>query len=406
MPKTVLVLGALDTKGEEFAFLTAALREAGATPLLVDFGVQGEPYSAADIGADDIAAAAGSDLATLRAANDRGAAMATMAQGAATLVRRLYDEARFDGVIGMGGSGGSSVIATAIRALPIGVPKVLVSTMAGGDVSAYVGSSDIVMIPAVVDVSGLNRISRQVFARAAAAIVAMVDSEPDASSSDRPLITASMFGNTTQAVDTARAVLEAQGYEVLVFHATGAGGRAMEALIDGGFIAGSLDITTTEWADEVAGGVFSAGPTRLDAAAHSGIPQIVVPGCIDMANFGGVETLPEMYRDRNLYVWNPTVTLMRTTPEENTQMGRIFAEKLNAAQGPVAVLIPLRGFSILDSPGERFWDPEADGAFISALRADLRSDILVEEHDLNINDKAFAERCAQVLLELLKKRAA
>lgn len=401
MPKTIVVLGAFDTKGDEFAFLVDELRRQGATPLTVDFGVQGEPRIPADIGAGEVAAAGGSDLAALRAANDRGAAMAAMAQGAATLVRRLYDEGRFAGIVGMGGSGGSSVIATAMRALPIGVPKVLVSTLAGGDVSAYVGSSDIVMIPSIVDVAGLNRISRQVYTRAAGAVVGMANAEVATSGDDKPLITASMFGNTTKAVDTARAVLEANGYEVLVFHATGTGGRSMESLIDGGFIAGSLDITTTEWADEVAGGVFSAGPTRLEAAGRAGIPQIVVPGCIDMANFGGVETMPDKFKDRNIYVWNPTVTLMRTTAEENAQMGRIFAEKLNAAHGPITVLIPLKGFSILDSPGERFWNPEADGAFIQTLKDNLRADIPVEEHDLNINDQAFAERCANVLLQLL-----
>jgi Uncharacterized conserved protein len=402
MTKTVAVIGTMDTKGEEFAFLISALKRLNINPLVINTGVLGEALTAVDIDAATLAEAAGSDLASLRSANDRGAAMHTMAKGASIVVKKLYDEGRFDGIIGMGGSGGSSVVSAAMRSLPIGVPKLLISTMAGGDVSAYVGSSDIIMMPSIVDVAGINRISRGVFTRAAGAIAGMVQAEVVSDGQDKPLIAASMFGNTTEAVNTARAFLEAKGYEVLVFHATGAGGRSMEHLIESGFIAGSLDITTTEWADELTGGILSAGPHRLEAAAKTGTPQIVVPGCIDMANFGGEETVPPHYKDRNLYVWNPAVTLMRTTVEENTQLGRIFAEKLNAATGPVRVLIPLRGFSILDSPGQRFWDPEADGAFIASLKANLRSDIPVEEHDLNINDQAFAERCAQALLEMLE----
>ena len=401
MAKTVAVLGALDTKGAEFAYLREQLVRAGVVPLVVDVGVIGEPAFAPDIGAAEVAAAGGADLAALRAANDRGAALAAMAAGAVVVLRRLYDEGRVAGAIGMGGSGGSSVIAAAMRALPVGVPKLLVSTLAAGDTRPYVGTRDITLMPSVVDVAGLNRISRRIFANAAGAIAGMVGGEVAPSTEDRPLIAASMFGNTTPCVDRARAALEARGYEVLVFHATGTGGRTMESLIADGFIAGVLDITTTEWADEVCGGVLSAGPERLDAAAMTGVPQVVVPGCIDMANFGPRATVPERYADRVLYEWNPTVTLMRTTPEENARMGAIFAAKLNRATGPVAVLIPLKGFSMLDSPGERFWDPQADAAFIQALKVNLRPDIAVEELDLNINDPAFADRAAALLLDML-----
>jgi uncharacterized protein (UPF0261 family) len=264
----------------------------------------------------------------------------------------------------------------------------------------YIGTRNITVMPSIVDVAGLNRVSRQIFAHAAAAITGMADaSAPEAA--DRPIIAASMFGNTTRCVDRARAALEAAGYEVLVFHATGAGGETMETLIGDGFVAGVLDVTTTEWADEVAGGILSAGPTRLEAAARTGVPQVVAPGCLDMVNFGPRATVPAKYEGRQFYEWNPTVTLMRTTPEENERMGRIFAEKLNAARGPARVLIPLRGFSMLDSPGDRFWNPEAGAAFTRALRADLRPDIPVEELDLNINDPLFADRAAEVLLEML-----
>jgi uncharacterized protein (UPF0261 family) len=233
----------------------------------------------------------------------------------------------------------------------------------------------------------------------------MVGAEVAPDAADRPLIAASMFGNTTKCVDQCRAIMEGQGYEVLVFHATGIGGETMESLIGDGFIAGVLDITTTEWADELCGGVLSAGPTRLDAAALKGVPQVVVPGCIDMCNFGPRASVPDRFDGRTFYEWNPTVTLMRTTAEENAQIGAIFAEKLNRATAPVHVLIPLKGFSILDSPGDRFWNPEADAAFVRALRAGLRPDIPIEELDLNINDPAFADRATQLLLDMLKREA-
>jgi uncharacterized protein (UPF0261 family) len=401
MSKQIIILGALDSKGAEYAYLREQITAQGFETLVIDFGVLGEPGFAPDIGSAEVATAAGSDLAQLRAANDRGAALATMASGAAAVVRRLHAEGWVGGVIGMGGGGGSSVIATAMRTLPISVPKLLVSTMASGDTQPYVGTSNIAMLPAIVDVAGLNRISRQVIGQAAGAIAGMARVKAPAASGDRPLIAASMFGNTTACVDRCRAAIEAAGYEVLVFHATGTGGRTMEALVREGFISGVLDITTTEWADELAGGVLSAGPARLEAAGAAGVPQLVVPGCIDMVNFGPQESVPARYADRQLYAWNPSVTLMRTTVEENAELGRIFAEKLNAAHGPVHVLIPLRGYSILDSPGERFWNPQADRAFVDALRADLHAEIPVEMLDLNINDPAFAERAVEVMLELL-----
>jgi uncharacterized protein (UPF0261 family) len=399
----VVVLGALDTKGAEFAFLKAQLAQHGVEPLVVDFGVIGEPAFAPDISTADVAAAAGANLAELRAANDRGAALATLAQGAAALLRRLYDAGQVAAVVGMGGGGGSSVIAAAMRALPVGVPKLLVSTMASGDTRPYVGSRDITLMYSVVDVAGVNRISRRIIANAAGAIAGMAGVQLSDQAADRPLIAASMFGNTTQCVDRCRANMEAQGYEVLVFHATGAGGQTMESLIGDGFFAGVLDITTTEWADEICGGVLSAGSTRLEAAARAGVPQVVAPGCIDMCNFGPRVGVPERFADRQFYEWNPTVTLMRTTPEENATMGAIFAEKLNRATAPAHVLIPLKGFSILDSPGERFWNPAADAAFIQALKANLRPGIPVEELDVNINDPAFADRATEVMLKMLSQ---
>jgi uncharacterized protein (UPF0261 family) len=260
------------------------------------------------------------------------------------------------------------------------------------------------LFPSVVDVAGINRVSRQILTRAAGALCGMVELPVAVSQDDRPVIAASMFGNTTACVDRCRATLTELGYEVLVFHCTGTGGRTMEDLIADGLVTGVLDITTTEWADELCGGVFSAGPGRLSAAGQAGIPQVIVPGCVDMVNFGGPETVPERYHERLLHVWNPSVTLMRTTPEENAELGRIFAGKANAATGPVAFLLPLGGVSLLDSPGQPFWWPEADQALFDALRVNLRPDIPVETLDANINDPVFADRATEMLLEMLGER--
>ncbi len=400
MSKTIALLGTLDTKGEEFRFVKELIEARGHRALVIDTSVIGEPAFEADVSREEVAQAGGSSIEALQEKEDRGEAMRVMSAGAAAVVRRLYDEGRFDGIMSMGGSGGTAVATAAMRTLPVGVPKLMVSTVAAGDVSAYVGTRDITMMPSVVDVAGFNRISRQIYANAAGAICGMVETEPPPAE-EKPLIAATMFGNTTPCVNKAREIMEAHGYEVLVFHATGTGGRTMESLIEDGYIAGVLDITTTEWADEVCGGVLSAGPTRLEAAAKTGTPQVVVPGCIDMANFWARATVPERYQDRNLYEWNPNVTLLRTNVEENRRMGEIFAEKLNQATGPVAVFIPMRGVSMLDSEGEPFWDPEADRAFRDALKANLRSDIPVYELDHNINDPEFAEAVANKLLEFL-----
>ncbi|MCY4118658.1 MAG: Tm-1-like ATP-binding domain-containing protein [Caldilineaceae bacterium] len=403
MSGTVLLVGALDTKGVEYSFVKDLIEAAGLRTLVVDFGVMGEPAFAPDVSRGEVAAAAGGDLAYLASGTHKDEAMRTMAEGLASVVERLYGEGRFDGILAMGGSGGTSLATTAMRTLPVGVPKVMVSTVGGGDVSAYAGSKDITFMPSVVDVAGINRLSRAIYANAAGAIAGMVQTETEAAAHERPLIAASMFGNTTAAVDHARGLLESEGYEVLVFHATGSGGRTMEDLIGADYIAGCLDITTTELADEICGGVFSAGPERVQAAPRQGIPTVIVPGCVDMANFGGIETVPEHYRERTLYEWNPEVTLLRTNEEENRQMGAMLAAAANAGSpGEVAVLIPLKGVSMLDSEGDRFWDPAADGACFDALKNDLRADIPLIEMDANINDPEFAEQAVKLLLGMLR----
>jgi Uncharacterized conserved protein len=401
MAKTVVIVGTLDTKGKEFEHINDLVKGQGLQTLVVDFGVMGSPVFTPDIGRTEVVAAGGGDFARLSSGEHKDEAMRTMAQGLSVVVRRLHDEGRLDGIIGMGGSGGTSIATSAMRALPVGVPKLMVSTMGGGDVSAFAGTKDITFMPSIVDVAGFNRISRRIYANAAGAIAGMVNAEAPAAVEEKPLIAASMFGNTTVAVDHARELLETKGYEVLVFHATGAGGRTMEGLIADGFITASLDITTTELADEVCGGILSAGPERCLAASRAGIPAVLVPGCVDMANFGGIETVPEKYRGRNLYQWNPNVTLLRTNVEENRRMGELLATAANAATAPVAVLLPLGGVSMLDSEGHEFWDPEADQACYDAIKANLKPGIPVIEMPENINDPAFSERAVETLLGML-----
>ncbi len=403
MGKTVVLVGALDTKGAEFGYLRQIIQRAGLDVLTVDFGVLGEPAFAPDVGRAEVAlAAGGGDLERWRSGEHKDEAMAGMAAGLAVIIRRLYDQGRLDGILSMGGSGGTSIAATAMRALPVGVPKLVASTVGGGDVSAYAGTKDITFMPSVVDIAGFNRISRRIYANAAAAIAGMVAAEPPAAA-EAPLVAASMFGNTTAAVDHARARLERQGYEVLVFHATGTGGRTMEDLVRDGYFQGVLDLTTTELADQVCGGVMSAGPDRGRAAPARGVPVVLVPGCVDMANFGGPETVPARYAGRQLYKWNPNVTLLRTNVAENARIGEMLAAAANAAAGPVAVLLPLRGVSMLDSPGGQFWDPAADRACYQAIRSHLKPSVPVEEIEANINDEAFALRAADLLLAMIKE---
>jgi uncharacterized protein (UPF0261 family) len=409
MSKTICILGAFDTKGEDHAFLREEILRLGLPVLTVNIGVLGStPLFPVDYEADAVFQAAELSLEKIRARKDKTEAMKGLDLSAPKLVRALYEQGRFAGIIGMGGSGGSSVIASAMRALPIGVPKVLVSTVASGDVSFYVRGKDITIIPSIVDVAGLNRVSRLIYARAAGAICGMVQNESPGSSDDRPIIMATMFGNTTDCVNTCAKHLKESGFEVLIFHATGAGGRAMETLVADGLAEGVLDITTTEWADELCQGIFSAGPERLNAPGQRGIPHLIVPGCVDMANYGAPSTVPEKFREANrlFYEWNPSVTLMRTNVEENRRMGKIFAEKANAAKGPVAFLIPLRGVSMLDGDGQPFCDREADGAMFDAIKANLKPHIPVIELDNNINDPAFAAKAVEIMLGLIKRARA
>jgi uncharacterized protein (UPF0261 family) len=425
---SVLLVGTLDTKGAEIGYVRDRLRAAGVPVTVADAGAMGPPAFEPDVSREAIFSAAGTTAEAVRAAGDRGKAVALAAEGVAKLAAELHAVGKLTGVLSLGGSAGTTIGTAAMRALPIGVPKLMVSTLASGQVQPYVGTRDVMMLHSVVDISGLNRISRAVLDNAADAMIGMVsaknpspkkggEEEPNhppappsfsgrgggglGPSADKPLIAATMFGVTTPCVEAARKVLEAAGYEVLVFHATGTGGWTMEGLIRDGLIAGVLDITTTELADELAGGILTAGPDRLTAAGAKGIPQVISVGALDMVNFGPPETTPERYTNRRFYRHNPTVTLMRTTPDEMAKLGEELARKASAATGPTAVMLPLRGVSAIDMEGKPFWWPEADAALFAAIRSGMKGNAELIERDEHINDPAFAGSCAAKLLEML-----
>ncbi len=400
MGATVLLIGTLDTKGEEYTYVRALIEARGHRTVTIDVGVLSDPGYEPDIGAERVAREGGTSLTELRERADRGAAVDAMIAGLERIVPRLHAEGRFDGVLALGGGGGTALASAAMRALPVGVPKLMVSTMASGDTSPYVGVKDVTLMYSVVDIAGLNPISRRVLANAAGAISGMVEQTVPAAEG-RPLIAATMFGVTTPCVTAVRRRLEDAGYGVTVFHATGSGGRAMETLIDEGWFVGVADVTTTEWCDEVVGGVLSAGPDRLSAAGRAGIPQVVSVGALDMVNFGGMGTVPEHFRGRTLYRHNPSVTLMRTSPDECREIARRIAEKLNAATGPTVLLLPRRGVSMIDAEGQPFHDPEADLALFEALRAAVGPQVRVVEIDAHINDDAFARAFADEMVRAL-----
>ena len=396
--KTVVLVGTLDTKGAECEFARDRLVAAGLDVLIVDVGVLDTPKIPADVSREEVAAAAGNDIEALAEAGDRGAAITTMAVGASKVIARLHADGRLGGALALGGTGGTSIAAQAFRTLPLGVPKVIVSTAASGDTRAYVGESDLILIPSVTDIAGINRLSARILSNAVAAVAGMVSAPPAPILMDRPMVAASMFGVTTPCVSTARELLENDGFEVLVFHMTGVGGRTLEQLVADGWLAGVLDVTTTELADELVGGVFSAGPDRLTAACHAGIPQVVSVGALDMVNFGPVETVPPAFADRHLYVHNPSVTLMRTTPEECAELGTRLATRLSATKGPTALFLPLRGVSAISIEGGPFHDPVADSALFGAIRSTIDSDrVDLVELDVEVNDPVFATSMVEKL---------
>ena len=399
----ILLIGTLDTKGSEFQYVRDLIHEAGLVSLVIDAGVMGPPTFAPNISREALFSAAGTTLSAIQKANDRGKAVESAAQGAAKIAKKLYDEEQVQGIIGLGGSAGTTIGTAAMRALPFGIPKLMVSTLASGQVRQYVGVRDIMMMHSVVDISGLNRISRTVLNNAAQAMIGMVQFPVRQVMSElgRPIITATMFGVTTPCVEAARKILEEKETEVLVFHATGTGGMTMESFIHDGLVNGVLDITTTELADELVGGILSAGKDRLTAAAMRGIPQVISLGALDMVNFGPRDTVPEQFQDRHFYQHNPNVTLMRTTPEENDKLGKEIAEKTSASRSPTAVLLPLKGVSAIDKEGETFWSPEADRALFQSIRNWISPTVKLVELDMHINDPEFARIATETLLGMI-----
>lgn len=407
MKKTIALIGSFDTKAEDYAFLRSEILKQGCDVFTINIGVLASTdLFPVNVEASEIAQAGGFALAGLRDKKDRGFALDIMVRGLAEVLPQYYAAGQFVGAIGMGGSGGTAVITAGLRALNLGVPKVCVSTMAAGDIKPYVDTKDIVMMPSVVDVAGLNRISKLIYAQAAGMIVGMVSNPLTPEKKRKPLIVASMFGNTTKCMNTCHQDLTTRGYEVIEFHMTGVGGKTMEQLVAEGFVDAVLDVTTTEWADAICDGVLAAYPERLSVPGRCGVPHLIAPGCIDMVNFGALSTVPEHYRKagRLFYEWNPQVTLMRTNIEENQRLGRIFAETANRAKGPVAFLIPHRGYSLLGGEGELFYDRKADQAFVKTLRAYLDPAIPIIELDCNINDELFAHTAVEMLLSLKDKK--
>lgn len=409
-PLKVMVLAALDTKGDEARFICDLLRQLGDTPLLVDLGVLGDSKVQADITRDTVLAKGHSSRAELLEQGDRALIVDALIAGAEVLARELFGAGILGGVLAIGGSGGTSIGTAAMRQLPLGIPKIMVSTIASGDVQPYVGMKDICMINSVVDFSGVNAISQPILRGACGAISGMLRARalPDTplEKNPRPLVAASMFGVTTPLLEKAKKRLAAAGYELVPFHATGIGGKTMEALIEEDIFAAVFDVTTTEWADEVVGGTLSAGPGRLGAAARTGLPQVVAPGALDMVNFVGPAGLPERFKGRTIHRHNENVVLLRTTAAECREIGRRIAEKLNASQGPVTFLFPKQGVSALDKEGGAFYDPAAAAALLETFEHDLNSNIKVVVVDAHINDDSFAEVCCQELLAHLPIRSA
>ena len=400
--KTVCILGAFDTKGKEFKYVKDLIEAQGLNTFCIHTGTF-DPIFTPDVSNKEVAAAGGGDIDEIVARKERDLATETLSKGCEKLIPQLYAEGKFDGIIAMGGSGGSSMSAPGMRKLPLGVPKILCSTVAAGDVSFYVGQSDLIMMPSVVDVEGLNEISMSIFQNAANAIAGMVKNYKKVEGDGKPLVACTMFGVTTPCIKMANAYLEKEGFAPLVFHATGTGGSCMEALVRQGWFKGVLDLTTTEWCDEVGGGILSAGPTRCTAAADCGIPQVASLGATDMINFGPLDTLPENFRDRNIFKHNPTTTLVRTNKDECLKIATELVKRWNTADPKkIAVMLPLKGVSMIDAEGQPFYGPEEDKIMFDYIRANLNKDIELVELDLHVNDEDFAVAIAKKLIELVK----
>ena len=394
--KRIYVVGTADTKGSELRFLRERIVALGGSPVTVDIGTK-QATITPDVTAREVAGHHPNGADVPLGGNDRGAAVASMGEAFSRFIGTRDDIAA---IIGIGGGGGTSMVTAGMRMLPIGLPKLMVSTLASGDTAPFVGVSDIVMVPSITDLAGLNRISRTVLGNAARAIVAMAARTPEADTG-KPAVGLTMFGVTTPCV-TRIVELLGDSVEPLVFHATGTGGKSMEALVDSGLLSAVIDITTTEVADLLFGGVLPAGPERFDCIARMKVPWVGSVGACDMINFWAPETMPERYRDRLIYRHNPNVTLMRTTPEENRAIGAWIAGKLNACEGPVRLLIPEKGVSMIDVDGGAFWDPAADTALFEAIETTIANKTRVTRLPLHVNDPAFADAAVAAFREIAR----
>ena len=421
---TVLLIGTLDTKGREIAYCRDKIRALGSDALVLDSGILGEPLDIIpDITRAECAIAAGTTIDALRAAGTRGKAVEIMENGVRAITVKLYEEGKIHGVLCLGGAEGAVLGAHAMRALPIGVPKVIVTPIASGrrHYGQLMGTKDIFVVHSVVDILGINPISRAVFDNACGAVVGMVAAKNAATNDERRTtndtnsslgirpssaryVAITMLGNTTRAVMHIKDILEQRGYEAIVFHSNGVGGPAMEELAAQGMFVGVIDYTTDELSDQLVGGFHAGGKERLEHVGALGIPQVVVPGCIDFSVNGRRDAIPEKFYGRPAYYHNPEFTLIRLTQDEQVQVARIMAEKLNGAQGPVVVVVPTQGLSIPNVPNGVFWNPEADAAFRAELRNNLRREIPYIEMDAHVNDPAFAEIVAQEFLKLMGEK--
>lgn len=400
----ILMLGCFDTKGEDFSFLRKCILAQGEKVITINTGVMGTTaHFPIDFESNLVALEAGLTIEDLRKEEDRGHAVDIMGKGAAKIASKLMAEGRIKAAIGMGGGGGTYIALSAMQEIPLGVPKLCLTTLAAKDLSRQIGSKDITLMPSVVDVAGLNSISKRLMSQAAAAICAMAKVSTTDDDAPSGSIAISMFGNTTACVDKCSELLKKQGYEVFAFHATGVGGRTMEALIREGCFDAVLDITTTELADDLCGGICSAGPDRLSAAAEMGIPQVVVPGCLDMVNFAQLDTVPAEYKSRKLYSWAPDVTLMRTNKEENKILGKTLSNKLNQSTVATAVLLPLKGVSQIDAEGKVFYRPDINQVLFDTIKKHVKQTVKVIEVNAHINDEKFSEMSVKILLKMIDK---
>ncbi|MCK5485950.1 MAG: Tm-1-like ATP-binding domain-containing protein [Desulfobacterales bacterium] len=403
MEKNILLLGTMDTKGREFGYVKERIMEKGHRTIVVDAGILGTPLLAADISREKVAQAAGTDIQDLISQGKEGVAIELMTRGASSLVQELYYSGQFDGIFALGGSMGTSLATAVMRSLPLGIPKVMVSTMASSDTRPYLDNKDIVMVPSVTDIVGLNRLTKRVLTIAVGAVTGMVTADPGPIQSEKPLIGFTLHGDLMPCMHTCKSLLEKKGYEVVIFAAVGSGGKSLEELIEKGVINGVFDLVTHEVACHLFGGLCDAGPHRLEAAGSKGVPQLIIPGKVDIISFSGKLGPPRQFKDRKTWMHNPDLGLIRLNKEEMSLVGETMVEKLNKSVGPTAVIIPKRGISGYGKGWEEFYDGEADFAFFNILKRRLKPEIRVVEVDSHINDRLFAEKATDLLDELMHK---